>query len=94
MKDFLIIYDIRHPKRLIKIARLMNDFGVRVQKSVFEAKLNNQLLNQLRARAKKVMEDMDSLIAIELCQRDWQKRKKFGPGDFAEVSDKPFEIID
>jgi len=37
METWLILYDIRNEKRLRRIAKLMERYGERVQKSVFEA---------------------------------------------------------
>jgi CRISPR-associated protein Cas2 len=39
MKDFLAVYDIADPKRLRRIANVMKRYGIRVQKSVFECRL-------------------------------------------------------
>ncbi|HQM85027.1 MAG TPA: CRISPR-associated endonuclease Cas2, partial [bacterium] len=35
-KNRLILYDIRDPKRLLRVAKIMENYGYRVQKSVFE----------------------------------------------------------
>jgi len=37
----IIIYDIACPKRLRRISKICEDFGLRVQKSVFECWLEN-----------------------------------------------------
>src|ERR1019366_3494276 len=36
----LVAYDISEPKRLVKVARVCEDFGVRVQYSIFECRLD------------------------------------------------------
>jgi len=38
----LVAYDISHPKRLARVARVCEDFGVRVQYSVFECRLEER----------------------------------------------------
>ena len=43
----LIIYDIISNKRRAKFAKEMQGYGMRVQKSAFEAMLNEKLFNQL-----------------------------------------------
>lgn len=35
----IVAYDITHPKRLSRVARICEDWGVRVQYSIFECRL-------------------------------------------------------
>ena len=93
MMNLLIIYDIRDPKRLTRIAKIMIDYGIRVQKSVFEASLDNKSLNRLRRRVKAVMEEEDYVVFFTICERDWQKKIKYGPANFVEPEEKPFLIL-
>jgi len=44
---YLLTYDIADPKRLVKIARIMEANGERVQDSVFEAYLSEEELVKL-----------------------------------------------
>ena len=39
--DMLVIYDITEPRRLNKVAKVIKDYGIRVQKSIFEVDVNN-----------------------------------------------------
>ena len=48
LQFYLIIYDIADEKRLVKVAKMMENYGVRVQKSVFEAALTKKVLKKLR----------------------------------------------
>ncbi len=43
----LIIYDIMDNKRRLKLAKYLNGYGFRVQKSSFEAKLTKSKYNQM-----------------------------------------------
>ena len=43
----LIIYDIIDNKRRLKLAKYLNGYGFRVQKSSFEAKLTKSKYNQM-----------------------------------------------
>ena len=38
----VIAYDIREPKRLKRVAKCCERFGVRIEKSVFESRLGNE----------------------------------------------------
>lgn len=68
----LIAYDIANKKRLRKVARLMEEYGVRVQKSVFECRLQPAQVDKLIERVKpklKPREDRIHLYRIcEACQ--------------------------
>ena len=46
---YLVSYDICNPKRLRRIARVMEGFGVRLQYSVFECPLDAMRLAQCKA---------------------------------------------
>lgn len=76
--NWLVIYDIRDEKRLARIAKLMEQYGVRVQKSVFEMECDESTVAEMRKRAKEILEKEDSLISIPLCEKCWQKKKQYG----------------
>ena len=65
----LIAYDIADPKRLRLVARACEDYGVRIEKSVFECDLDEgdyaELWNTLLSL---IDETEDSLIAYRVCQ--------------------------
>lgn len=44
---YVITYDIDDDKRRYKISKLLEEYGVRVQESVFECNLNTQLYDKL-----------------------------------------------
>jgi len=44
---YLVSYDISNPKRLRKVARSLEGFGVRLQYSVFECPLDDMRLAKL-----------------------------------------------
>jgi len=93
-RHFLVIYDIREPRRLQRIAKLMEEYGLRVQKSVFEVDAPLYVIGKMMYRAARRMEEEDFLVVFRLCERDWQKRIKFGPSEYIEeLTDKPFEIL-
>ena len=78
---FLITYDISSPKRLQRIARLMEKYGGRAQKSVFECNLSNERLLQLQKKAKKIMNlEKDSVRFYYLCHNCLGKVESFGTG--------------
>jgi len=92
--NWLIIYDIADPKRLQKIAKIMEKYSVRVQQSVFEAVAPEYIIEELRVKCRKVMnEQEDYIVSFKLCERDWQKQEKFGCGENSLKEVKNFEIL-
>ena len=61
-------YDISDNKRLNKIARIMKDYGTRVQYSVFELDVEEYVLKKLMKRVEKIIEkEVDSVRYYKLC---------------------------
>jgi CRISPR-associated protein Cas2 len=46
---YLVSYDICHPRRLRRVAKVLEGFGVRLQYSVFECALDPLRLEKLKA---------------------------------------------
>ena len=69
-KDFYIVsYDIGDERRLSRIAKIMEDFGKRVQKSVFECWLNERELDMLIGVLRNEIHPREDRIRIyKLCK--------------------------
>ena len=64
---YLVSYDISHPKRLRKVARTLEGFGVRLQYSVFECPLDGTRLAKLQAELQPILkEDEDQVLFVSL----------------------------
>lgn len=82
---YLIAYDIADARRLQRIAKVMEDFGRRVQLSVFEAELEDRELARLRARVAKHLDpEMDGVKYFPLCERCLDHVSCHGVGDDPE----------
>ncbi|NLF18098.1 MAG: CRISPR-associated endonuclease Cas2 [Lentisphaerae bacterium] len=65
--ECLAVYDIADPKRLRLVARIMESFGIRVQKSVFECHLPQSALKRMLSCVQGVMDaEVDSLRVYPL----------------------------
>jgi len=65
---YAISYDIRDNRRRLQVAKVLKDFGERVQLSVFEARLESRDLERLQTRVLKHLDlDQDSLRLYPLC---------------------------
>lgn len=86
----LVIYDIRDAKRLNKIAKIMEGYGKRIQKSVFGCSLKSvDFLRMQREIEAIIKEDLDSVKYFPLCLRCQDKGILMGKGKnktlFSEV---------
>ncbi len=67
----LVCYDIADPRRLRRVAREMENFGTRVQRSVFECYLDEQRLCELQHRLARALDiRADKVRYYTLCGRD------------------------
>lgn len=68
MNNIIIVYDISNDKHRNKLVKLLESFGTRIQKSVFECFLNNLKYKELLNLIEKLKYDEknDSIILIEL----------------------------
>lgn len=57
----VIAYDIANDRRRLRVSRLLERSGVRVQESVFELRSSRSEIERLAARAKRLMMPEDSL---------------------------------
>lgn len=62
----LVIYDISENKRRVKLAKLMQSFGFRVQKSAFEAKLTEGKYQKLLSKLHMFVVDDDSVRVYKI----------------------------
>lgn len=70
MPLYLISYDVAADKRRVQVARLLEDFGVRVQLSVFEVETGDDAVGPLVGRLEDLIDpSTDSVRAYRLCQR-------------------------
>lgn len=64
----IVAYDITDHKRLAKIARICEDFGVRVQYSVFECRLEADSFDAFWNQLLGIIEpETDRLVAYKVC---------------------------
>jgi CRISPR-associated protein Cas2 len=64
----LIAYDIREPARLRRVAKVCEDFGIRVEYSVFECDLSQELFQELWSRlTEEIDHTEDTILAYRIC---------------------------
>lgn len=86
---FLFLYDIACPKRLRRVANLLEGYGTRVQKSVFECELAPRERARLEAQTRALLDERcDDVRIYRLCPRFVQTRVAFGDGEIPQA--RPF----
>ncbi|NTV45691.1 MAG: CRISPR-associated endonuclease Cas2 [Chlorobiales bacterium] len=87
----LVSYDICDIKRLPKVAKLMEAYGVRVQYSVFECDLTERQLLEMKRRLKRLMKpEEDSVRFYRICESCKEEIAILGKG---KVSENPYYFI-
>lgn len=65
---YTVAYDITDDKRRNKVAKILKDFGSRIQYSVFECNTDRRALLRLRSRLEKVIDfSEDTITFYHLC---------------------------
>lgn len=92
-KWYLVSYDIRDPKRLRKVAKLLLGFGTRIQMSVYRCYLTSSDLERMYWELVMMISDEDSLLIVGICDRCASKiRDSSGRMDWTQ-SVSTFEIV-
>jgi CRISPR-associated protein Cas2 len=88
----IISYDIADPRRLNRVAKLLEAAGERIQKSVFECGLTYDALLALRLRLRRAIDPTeDHILIIPVCARcrqhiHWQ-------GKLPDAQSAPYWIV-
>jgi CRISPR-associated protein Cas2 len=53
--NMIVAYDITDGKRLNRVAKVMLDYGVRVQKSIFEVEVSQKVFRELKKRIEDII---------------------------------------
>ena len=87
--ELIAMYDIADPKRLKKVEKTMRRFGYRVQKSVFECKLKQSSIEEMKKAVSDIMNlAEDSFRIYPLLTESREKQTIIGLGtipDFPEI---------
>lgn len=68
--NMIVAYDIADPKRLNRVAKIIKDYGVRVQKSVFEVDVDRRRFQEMWLRVcAEIAPDVDGVKFFPLCEK-------------------------
>ncbi len=66
----IVAYDIAHERRLNRTAKVIKDYGQRVQKSIFEVKVTQARFAQMKSRIEDKIEPMEDAVKyFPLCEK-------------------------
>ncbi len=89
---FMICYDVSDDKRLRRVAKILEGYGLRVQKSFFQIETDKKILDKI---IKDLLEELnlkeDYLFIYPLCESCTRKAIKQGNGELIKL--EAFEII-
>lgn len=78
---YFISYDIANQKRLRKVTKTLENFGIRIQFSFFECEMQKEQFEDLRNQILEIMDKKeDSLLIYPLCQDCASKTTSLGKG--------------
>lgn len=91
----LISYDVRDPKRLRAVAKILEGYGARVQYSVFRCRLDCETLEKVHWELNQIMAAEDDLLVIPLCATCSAKIPDHSTGNQTEWAAPPtsFRIL-
>lgn len=82
---FIVVsYDINDNRRRLKIAKRLEDFGTRVQYSVFECILDEIPFKELQKAILPLIKEEDSLRFYNLCEKCLKKIQVFGSAEITK----------
>lgn len=85
--EYLAVYDIADGRRLNRTAAILKDYGVRVQKSVFELRLSDSRLEEMLCRLRGVLDErVDGIKIFPLCEACLQRRYRLGNARFSDTA--------
>ncbi len=91
--NMITAYDIADPKRLNKVAKVILDYGIRVQKSIFEIDVSNNLFLEMRSRIENIIEPaVDGVKYFPLCEKCAGTVEIIGQGVFIDP-DEEFYVL-
>lgn len=87
MRSFtLICFDVADDRRLRHIANALENHGQRVQRSVFECRLDQQELFELKRRLGELLDPMEDHVRYyALCPKDLPGIMIDGPGEVTQA---------
>jgi len=90
--NMIVAYDIADPKRLNHVAKIIKDYGTRVQKSIFEVTVDTKHFMEMKARIEnEIVPAEDGVKFFPLCEKCAGTLENIGNGIFIDP-DKEYYV--
>ena len=66
----MLAYDISDPKRMVKTAKFLEGFGIRVQNSTFEFDLDRKEMLKIFKKAQEICQDGDKIFIYKIKRKE------------------------
>jgi len=87
--ETIVAYDIAEPRRLNKVAKVLKDYGTRVQKSIFEVSVDKRTFIEMKSRIeKRIEESEDGVKYFPLCEKCAGTVEIIGQGVFVDPDEE------
>lgn len=85
---YIISYDISKDRKRARAANTIKDYGVRVQKSVFECRVKPDAFNELMAKLEKIIDrKTDSVLGYLVCEACLKQKQAMGQNNIQTEED-------
>jgi CRISPR-associated protein Cas2 len=89
----IVTYDIADPRRLNRVAKVIKDYGIRVQKSKFEVTVDNKTFVEMKARIEDTIEPAeDGVKYFPVCERCAGTLEIIGQGIFIDPDEEYYVL--
>jgi CRISPR-associated protein Cas2 len=91
--NMIVAYDIADVKRLNKVAKVIKDYGARVQKSIFEVNVSNKVFDEMKFRIEEIIEPSeDGVKYFPLCEKCAGTAEIIGQGVFIDPDEEYYVL--
>jgi len=91
-RNYVICYDIVEDRKRNRASETLKDYGIRVQKSVFECRLDAVAFSTLIKLLRKIIDkDTDSIMVFLQCETCRREKTSIGIKTF--IHDEAFRVI-
>jgi CRISPR-associated protein Cas2 len=91
--NMIVVYDIACPRRIVRVAKILKDYGVRVQKSIFEVDVDAQFFREMRCRVeKKIVPEEDGIKYFPFCEKCAGAVEIIGQGSLTDPDEEYYVI--
>ncbi|MBW2615934.1 MAG: CRISPR-associated endonuclease Cas2 [Deltaproteobacteria bacterium] len=89
----IVAYDIADPRRLNRVAKVVKDYGTRVQKSIFEVDVDDRRFTEMKARIEELIEAYeDGVKYFPLCEKCAGTVEIIGQGVFVDPDEEYYVL--